>query len=173
MNIIKITSRDMPLYAEFEELYKNSFPVFEQRTAEQQIRAFLSPLYNLDIYEENGILIGFISYWDFTSYIYIEHFAIHNIHRGKGYGNRLLNMFVEKNHKMVILEIDPIIDDISSARLRFYQKCNFYENPYNHVHPPYREGYEGHNLRVLTTERSISEGEYRRFNSDLKDVVMV
>lgn len=37
---------------------------------------------------------------------------------------------------MVLLEIDPVVDAVSEARLGFYKKCGFLENPYPHVHPP-------------------------------------
>lgn len=172
MDIVKIINKKAPLYTAFEELYRNSFPPFEQRTEEQQIDAFSSPYYHLNVYRKNESLIGFISYWDFNTYLYIEHFAIHNRHRGKEYGHTLLKEFVQEGNKIVILEIDPVVDEISAARFRFYQKCNFYENPYNHIHPPYREEFPGHALRILTTGRTITDDEYQRFRSELKECVM-
>lgn len=35
-----VTSFEHPLYKPFLDLYSESFPLFEQRTAEQQLRAF-------------------------------------------------------------------------------------------------------------------------------------
>ncbi len=34
----------------------------------------------------------------------------------------------------VILEIDPIIDEISQKRWSFYQHCGFQQNEYIHAH---------------------------------------
>lgn len=158
-------------YPLFKKLYATSFPMFEQRTEEQQERAFASPDYHLVAYEEQGIFIGFISYWEFDTYLYIEHFAVNRGLRGRGYGREILLDFIAAD-KLVLLEIDPIVDDISAARLRFYKKCGFYENPYPHAHPPYREGYKAHSLVVLTSKREITEHEYLLFDKELKGIVM-
>lgn len=161
-----------PLYTPFKELYASSFPIFEQRTEPQQLKAFSCSNYHLTAYRENDRLIGFIAYWEFPTYIYIEHFAISTALRGKGYGCEVLQRFMTENSKTILLEIDPPSDDMSIARLRFYQRCGFYSNPYPHIHPPYRSTYKGHTLVVLTSGREITEDEYRQFQTDLSSVIM-
>lgn len=172
MKNINIQDFDHPLYKAFKDLYACSFPVFEQRTEEQQRMAFDNPNYHLLAYEANEILVGFISYWEFNDYLYIEHFAINAQIRRKGYGSDILRNFIRSTGKIVLLEIDPITDSVSEARLRFYKKCGFYENTYPHKHPSYRAEYQPHPLVVLTTQRTISEQEYQTFNRDLCTVVM-
>ena len=152
MDILEITRKQDPLYPTFEQIYTASFPLFEQRTEEQQEQAFQSPNYHLVAYLKDNLFIGFISYWDFSTYVYIEHFAIHENFRGQGYGGLLL--------------------ETSSKRLKFYKKCGFFENHYNHFHPPYRNTYRGHALIILTTERQITEDEYIQFGFDLRNIVM-
>ena len=169
---IDIQSAKDRLYGDFKVLYSSSFPIFEQRTEEQQAWAFEQAGYHLAGYTEKGKWIGFISYWEFDTYIYIEHFAIDATLRGQGYGSRVLRMFVEQKGKTVVLEIDPIVDEVSTARLRFYTHCGFQTNPYRHRHPAYREGYQPHPLVVLTAPVAISEKEYLRFYRDLCDKVM-
>lgn len=172
MKNVDITSPQHFLYNPFKKLYSVSFPVFEQRTEMQQEKAFTYDNYHLIGYEENDTFVGFISYWVFDEYVYIEHFAISQELRGGGYGSAVLNDFIASTCKVVLLEIDPVTDEISEARLRFYKRCGFHENPYPHVHPPYRDGYKAHSLVVLTTKREITEDEYRIFNRELTDVVM-
>lgn len=172
MRNININNFNHPLYKVFEKLYSSSFPIFEQRTKEQQEIAFDNKNYHLIGYEENNSFIGFISYWEFDDCLYIEHFAINTDIRGKGYGSTLLNEFIKSTTKIVLLEIDPVIDNISEARLRFYKKCGFYENPYPHKHPAYRNEYQPHSLIVLTTKRKISKEEYLKFSLDLNTIVM-
>ncbi|RHJ95428.1 GNAT family N-acetyltransferase [Bacteroides sp. AM07-16] len=172
MKCININNSKHSLYNSFKELYSVSFPVFEQRTEEQQEKAFTCANYYLIGYEENETFIGFISYWEFDEYIYIEHLAINQEVRGKGYGSVILRNFITSTHKIVLLEIDPVINDISEARLRFYKRCGFHENPYPHTHPPYRNGYKAHSLIILTTKRKITEKEYQIFNKELTNIVM-
>lgn len=157
---IEILSADDNLFSHFKSLYINSFPIFEQRTEAQQNRAFLQPEYHLAGYMEEDQWVGFISYWEFDSYIYIEHFAIDNLLRGKSYGSRVLKTFVEQKGKTVLLEIDPIVDEVSAARLRFYSHCGFQTNPFPHRHPAYREEFQPHSLVVLTAPKAISQKEY-------------
>ena len=169
---IKIEDTEHYSFKTFIELYKTSFPIFEQRTEIQQNYAFSNEHYNLNGYYDNDDFIGFISYWEFDSYIYIEHFAINTNIRGKGYGSSVLNSFISSTNKVVLLEIDPVIDNISAARLRFYKKCGFFENSYPHKHPAYRNEFHPHDLIILTTQREISKDEYNIFNTDLKNIIM-
>ena len=116
MDKIIINSAGHAYYRMFRDLYMISFPVFEQRTDEQQDDAFSCLNYHLNAYAEDGCFIGFISYWEFSDYIYIEHFAINQSLRGKGHGYRILQRFISEASKMVLLEIDPITDEVSEAR---------------------------------------------------------
>ena len=167
-----IDSLDHPLYKSFRDLYEISFPIFEQRTELQQIRAFQNDKYRLLAFTEGDVFVGFICYWLFDTYGYIEHFAVTPEIRGRGFGSRILGSFIESTTGIVLLEIDPVIDEVSEARLRFYTRCGFYRNSYLHEHPAYRDGYRPHPLVVLTAKRRIMEKEYRDFCSDLRTVVM-
>ena len=103
MDILEITRKQDPLYPTFEQIYTASFPLFEQRTEEQQEQAFQSPNYHLVVYLKDNLFIGFISYWDFSTYVYIEHFAIHENFRGQGYGGLLLEDFNKRLNKIILL----------------------------------------------------------------------
>ena len=172
MEYINIDSSKHSLYSPFKNLYSISFPIFEQRTEMQQEKAFASTRYHLAGYEENNVFIGFISYWEFDGSVYIEHFAVNRELRGTGYGSAILRDFIRSTEKIVLLEIDPVVDEVSEARLRFYKRCGFHENPYPHTHPPYRDGYHAHPLVILTTQRAITEKEYQTFYKELTDIVM-
>ena len=104
--------------------------------------------------------------------MYIEHYAIIDKVRGQGYGTRLLGELIASTNKTVILEIDPVVDEISQKRLRFYRALGFVENDFPHVHPPYQGKFHGHQLKVLSSGRKIKEAEYQQFNQDLKLIVM-
>ena len=164
-------SKDERFY-EFQRLYESSFPIFEQRTSIQQEYAFRCSQYHLCEYWDGDTFVGFISYWEFERQIYIEHLAVDTAQRGKGYGSQVLDSFVASTPKTVILEIDPVVDDISRARLRFYERCGFRRNGFQHRHPAYREGYKPHPLVVLSSGRQITQDEYEEFSRNLKEIVM-
>lgn len=172
MQLCYINSCNHPLYKSFHDLYVVSFPIFEQRSAAQQADAFQSEQYKLLAFTEGEAFLGFISYWEFDTYCYVEHFAVNAELRGKGYGSTMLREFQQSTGKLILLEIDPITDSVSEARLRFYKKCGFHENPYPHRHPAYRGEYHPHPLIVLTSKRAMSKEEYQMFYKDLKETVM-
>lgn len=172
MRRIEINSSKDERFEKFQMLYGSSFPIFEQRTKSQQEYAFGCSQYHLSEYLDGDTFVGFIAYWEFDSQIYIEHLAVDTTLRGKGYGSQMLNSFIASTSKTIILEIDPVVDDISRARLSFYERCGFRQNGYQHRHPAYREGFLPHPLVVLSSGRQITPDEYDEFFQNLKEIVM-
>ena len=64
------------------------------------------------------------------------------------------------------------MSQVSIRRQHFYERCGFSANPYRHVHPPYRAGYQGHPLVVMTSPAPASREEYDRFAAYLGGTVM-
>ena len=104
-------------------------------------------------------------------FAYVEHFCIEPNLRGLHYGQSALKALCAQCG-LVILEIDPPVDEISIRRKCFYERCGFKENPYAHVHPAYREGFSGHELKIMSWPRAITPAEYGRFNAYLITRVM-
>ena len=163
--------------ADFEpafDLYGVSFPIHEQRLIESQRSIMTHPEYLFDlIYDDSGEWCGDMLYWETADFIYVEHFCILPERRGQRCGQRALELLGEKG-KTVILEIDPPSDKTSVRRKGFYERCGYHANPFAHVHPPYRAGFDGHGHRlvIMSYPRELSQDEYDRFNEYLKNVVM-
>ncbi|MCD7935389.1 MAG: GNAT family N-acetyltransferase [Tannerellaceae bacterium] len=168
----KIQSCGDKWYEPFREIYTGSFPLHEQRTEEQQQKAFNDPHYFLEITVQNEQVLSFISYWEFPSYIYIEHLAVNPDCRGRQIGSRLLEDFTGAHSKTVLLEIDPLTTDIACKRLVFYDRNGFHKNEYAHFHPPYHREYPPHELIVLSHGRALTPEEYTTFREDLEEIVM-
>ncbi|MGL5416344.1 MAG: GNAT family N-acetyltransferase [Clostridium sp.] len=171
MKFIKIGNKEDKYFKEAMELYKMSFPVFEQRTLDKQIEVLGNKEYNFDIICDDEKLIGILFYWEYDKFRYIEHFAIKKELRGKNYGSKILKNFCA-NKKETILEIDPPTDEISIKRLKFYSKLGFKLGGFNHIHPPYRKEYKGHKLKIMSFNKDLSQKEYEEFNKYLNEQVM-
>lgn len=162
-----------PRFGEFQAVYSVSFPVHEQRNETQQTEAFAEPGYFLETYRFEGQQAAFIAWWQFDGYIYIEHLAVSPQLRGRNIGSEVLRGFSgEHPQDLILLEIDPLVDEVSRKRLRFYEKLGFRINPYPHFHPPYDPAFPPHELIVLSLPREITPAEYEIFRRDLEDVVM-
>lgn len=152
-------------------LYSQSFPYHEQREKNSQQRIMGNEEYNYSVIYEEDEFIGLVLYWETDSFIYIEHLCIAEEKRGKGYGHRVLELLKQKAKNM-ILEIDPPVDEKSIRRKSFYEDIGFKANSYDHIHPPYHKGFEGHRLVLMTWPQQLTEEAYQEFRKYLEEIVM-
>ena len=86
-----ITTSDVQHYKFMEELLVESFPPEEYRQLEH-LREYTDRIGNFhnNIIFDDDLPIGFITYWDFDRFYYVEHFATNPALRNGGYGKRTL-----------------------------------------------------------------------------------
>ena len=186
MEWIRLTDVNNDYFKGVWAIYEQSFPIFEQRLLSDQEKAMQHEDFHFMAIVENQNVIAMMGYWDFQTakqlsptagvikgqqLQYVEHLAVHPSMRGRQIGTKVLNQLAEKG-KTIILEIDPPVDNISINRLHFYEKVGFKLNDYDHVHPPYRQGYHGHDLKILSYGQTISDETFKEFNHYLKNTVM-
>lgn len=173
MNLAFGRCRDIngPLMEAALALYRSSLPAHELRLPPDQRDVMGNPLYHFDMCLLDGALAGLILYWDFGTYIYVEHFCVEPSLRGHGLGTLILAELARQN-KTIILEIDPLVDDASVRRKGFYERCGYVANAFAHVHPPYQAANRGHELIVMSYPHAISQSEFDSFTLDLGEKVM-
>ena len=110
--------------------------------------------------------MGFISAWDLPHYCYLEHFAFSPECRGGGFGSRVLKEYVGQKEVPVILEIDPLVDEISRRRCGFYERLGFVLTEHEHFQPPFRRGDDPVLLRIMGYGKAITDEEYEEFNRE-------
>jgi ribosomal protein S18 acetylase RimI-like enzyme len=159
-------------FAEFWKIYSASFPLNERRVSNQQTDVFKKQEYQFDSYLLDNHVIGFIAYWTTADFIYIEHLAIAPEIRRKGLGSAILKPFIEKEPIPVILEIEPIINNLTRRRLKFYESLGFVQYAHPHYQPPYHISDQPLHLVILTYPNQIDENLYRQFTKFQKNTVM-
>lgn len=131
-------------YAYVEQLLHSAFPPEERRDDDRQrINTDKeSRFYTLYIYRDGDkpLPVGVLTYWDFDSFLYIEHLAIDPSLRGQGYGQTVLASFGQSRPHPIVLEVEHPTDEQSRRRIRFYQQCGFTLWPCDYLQPPYRKG---------------------------------
>ena len=171
LEFTRITAPDHPLFPRAFALYEQSFPIHEQRTREKQEKVLSHPDYRYEVILEGSSFVGILLYWEYRDGRYVEHFAIDPALRGQSYGTQALRALGEQG-RPIVLEIDPPVEAVSVRRKHFYEKLNFWENPFSHIHPPYRPGFQGHDLVVMTYPKPWEKEKYEAFASYLADTVM-
>ena len=170
LNFVRIKDSSSASFSEAMDLYRVSFPIYEQRYFRNQMQILEKSDYHFCSIYEGEKFVGILLYWETCTSIYIEHFAIKSQLRGKNYGSEALKLLIRDSSKTVILEIDPPKDEISVRRKYFYERVGFVCNPYINIHPPYRKYFSGHSLIVMSYPSLLTAIMYNDFVSYLKSI---
>ena len=119
-------------------IYEEAFPIDERRDFKQLTDIFdINKNIDIEPITENDRIIGFIIYWIFDSFVYIEHFAVDKEKRGNGIGTEILKRFIAKTNRPIVLEAELPTDNISTDRITFYQRLGFELHNYKYIQPAY------------------------------------
>jgi len=119
------------------DIYTNSFPEDERRNVESLTKELDNILFHPNIIFFREKLIGLFFFWEFSQFVYIEHFAIEKCSRSKGLGKNVLVDFINKAIKPVVLEIEKPVNESTLKRMIFYNSLGFEVIDYNYFQPPY------------------------------------
>ena len=99
----------------------DSFPPEEYRQLEQ-LREYTDRTGNFhnNIIFDDDLPVGFITYWDFDSFYYVEHFATNPALRNGGYGKRTLEYLCNYLKRPIVLEVERPIEEMAKRRISFY-----------------------------------------------------
>ncbi len=162
MEFLQINQSDTVRWKKVWELYEQSFPVAERRKIDDHIRASAdSQFFPLSIWEGSK-LVGILFFWEWDSYRYLEYLAVNPELRGQGYGSQILHFLRDTEHT-IILEIDPLVNELSVRRLQFYERAGFALTPYRFVHLPYRLEAQPIELLILSYPKMITKEQHNNF----------
>ena len=139
MRILKEASD--PALALVESTYTAAFPRGERRDF-----ALVGDLlaherrFKLCLLSHESQYIGFMSFWQFDDFVYLEHFAISESRRNEGWGGKALKQFTGRQAHPVVLEAEPPGDEWSRRRIAFYERQGFAAYPDPYLQPTYSAG---------------------------------
>ncbi len=138
-----------------EVLYNDSFPAVERRKFEN-VEVLLGRAdvpFNMIAAIEDNELLGFLSYWEFDGFRYVEHFAVNEKHRGKGIGSSIMEYFINECDKIpIILEVEIPESGVGARRrVDFYMRHGFIIwRLVKYIQPPYDDGSETVEMSLMT-----------------------
>lgn len=155
----------------FDEVFsimKNSFPQEEMRNYAGQKALLDRDDYFIKTYVHENKVAGFCAYYKFDDFVYIEHLACNPEVRGLGIGTKLVQEVIgEDENRVVILEVEPPVDEVTKRRVRFYEKLGFVLNPHYHFQPSLNDGMDGLELKIMSSNMSLSEHKQKEFRKVL------
>lgn len=140
LKLIPLTSTaDERLYR-LLKLYADSFP-FKERRREDQLKEMIGhETMSFIALHAGDQLAGFLIWWNFVRFGYVEHFAIFPELRGRNTGAEALKQIRTKAPK-TLLEAERPTDNMSERRIGFYRRNGFHVVDPHYLQPPYcKEG---------------------------------
>lgn len=133
-------------------IYENSFPPDERRDFGAMIDLIETQTkFTVALIEKGDQAVGFITYWKWPDFIYIEHFAIDQDSRSNGLGTQILNRFIEQTDQPIVLEVELPENDLCKKRISFYERIGFTLHPEHHyIQPPYSKDKQPMELLLMT-----------------------
>lgn len=168
MKLQQIRTTDEAHYAFVEKVLVDSFPQNEYRDL-PDFRDFTdnNPLFHNNIILENDRLAGMITYWDFSDFYYIEHFAIDKSMRGKGYGAYSLFLLKRMINKPLVLEVELPVKEQSLRRIRFYQRQGFSLMNNYYEQPPYRPSDNSYPMLIMVYDEKGRGVDFKAIRSTI------
>lgn len=149
MNYLPVTNPD-DLYLPFiEKLYDEAFPAEERRDWEQLLMMIgrTDDMF-LQVITSRGNAVGFIIFWTFNDWCFIEHLAIDPQHRGMKYGESTMRHFMDKTK--VLLEVEPPVSKDAIRRISFYERLGMALIPFVYSQPSYREAHVFYEMELMS-----------------------
>ncbi len=171
LELARIKGTTSPFFDDAWALFLEAFPLSEQRSYEEHIRAMQNEKFHCMAYIENEKVQAIMFYWNLENFIFIEYFAIDSKNRGKGLGTKILEDFALSAQKILLLEIEEIIDEKTLKRWNFYEKLGFEKYEKIYMHPPYRKDFPSFALHILTYKHELTESEYNLFTDIERKIV--
>lgn len=153
---MEITTLKTEDYPEFLRLYDESFPADERRPYADaaHLANFIKMKggkFHAYAAKDGDLFLGFLSYWTFEGYAYIEHFAVRPEQRGRNIGARMLGHLMREVSPDILIEVEKPDTDEAKRRIKFYERHGFRtREEIKYIQPPYAEGLKPVEMLLMT-----------------------
>jgi len=171
METIRLRDIKHPYFARAWALYEEAFPLEERRLINSQAAIMNHPNYHYELILQDDCFLGILFWWGFDDLRYVEHFATLPAHRGKGYGKEILELFIKRDSRLIVLEVELPENEIEQRRIQFYERIGFYLTDHYYEQPVYNEGGKPVQLLLMSYPFGISNEELARFIKDYQPII--
>lgn len=166
---IALVDLEVKDYGDIYNLMKVSFPKEEIRTYENGLKQLSDPRYRILVSKNNKEEItGFFAQWDLGSVIFIEHFAVKKEFRGSGIGSEMLEAYLNKANKTIVLEVENNETKIGKRRIAFYKRMGFFLSEFGYKQPILRgDGKKEIPLKIMSFPEELSKQGFLEFKTEV------
>ncbi len=169
MEFIRLHSCSDEYAEELISLYLEIFPENQRHTKED----FENLLNNNSSFFCNAVLIndalvGFFHYWDFETFLFLEHIATEPPLRGHKLGEKTINLVRSFTDKPLVIEVEPAeISEYGGRRIEFYRRLGFETIQQEYLQPPYRKGDAYITLELMSDHHQFATENFEMIKSTI------
>jgi len=171
---LQISLKKIESEAEFEaikNLYLTAFPPSERREFDELKKQIYHVECNLNLILTGEKIAGFVILWNFTDFVFLEHFAIEPGLRGLGIGERTLSEIKSRFQKTIILETELPDNELSQRRISFYERNGFHKLSRSYFQPAYSSNKSEVELKLMSTNVDLDENQLDNYISVIREKV--
>lgn len=162
-----VTTQSMNLDSRIhDDIYKiliDGFSAAELRNYNSQMKAFMHPEYFIS-YSASKLSDGFVLWWNFSNFIFVEYIWVALNKRRGGIGTKLLEKLKQYN-KLIILEVE---DTAVCKNIGFYYGAGFVLNEISYTAKAL-SSIPALKYHLLSSNHPLSESEYQLFINKINE----
>ncbi len=163
----KLAPTDKLYLKKVRKIYEQSFPPNERRAFEKVINLLADKRFYLFAVTFENEVVGMLSKWDFSTFVYIEHFAVSEEFRGNGLGSHVLQKVIRDESRQIVLEVELPEDEFSLKRIKFYKQLGFSICSESYIQPPYDKYKEAVPMLIMTCQEINSVAVFQNIKKTL------
>jgi ribosomal protein S18 acetylase RimI-like enzyme len=143
LNLYRIIDVRDPLFVNLYNLYSLAFPASERRTwADLEYELTYQKNFFANVIIKDETFVGFLNFWKFDRFCYIEHLAVLPASRGKNIGTIAVELLTKSIKLPFVLEVEMPSTPDAIRRINFYERLGFSVVNHPYAQPPYdRDGF--------------------------------
>lgn len=157
ITLAPVTHAELPGFAELKLLYFRGFVPDERREIDDLIALLGTQEFSMHMILMYDKPAGFITFWKFDHFVYIEHLAITEQFRNRKIGETAIKMIADSVDSPIVLEVQHAADPVSIGRVAFYQRLGFEIIDDNYEQPAYSPEKKSKKLLLLSNRANMPE----------------
>ena len=168
LNFRRITHVTDPLFTNLYNLYTLAFLPNERRNwAGLEYELSYEKRFYANALLQNDRFVGFLNYWIFDNFYYIEHFAIIPNLRGQNIGTEAMGIFMSQTKLPIVFEVEMPKNATAIRRIRFYEKLGFTVLSHNYAQPPYEGSEFPQPMLIMTNDIHFANTHFEAIKENL------
>ena len=170
MKFEKIVNVNSRKFRDVWEVYEHSFPRDEKRTFEDQIKIMPKKSHAL-FYVSDRKFLGIMETWDLNNAVLIEHFAVKENLRNRGFGTKIISTYIRKSKKTIVLETEKPVRHVQKRRINFWKRLGFHLNKHDYIQPAYDETKKPVKMFLMSYPKPINKKCFFKIRNDTHKTV--